>query len=109
VGQVRARRRRVHGAQPHGRRGGVELPGLGLRRLEHAAAGAARACVCVCVRACCRWGAAQASSLKSFIDATPAGKFNVIDMSTDGDGEWKMWDKSAFWGANFVWCGSKTG
>lgn len=45
----------------------------------------------------------QASSLKSFIDATPAGKFNVIDMSTDGDGEWKMWDKSAFWGANFVW------
>ena len=31
----------------------------------------------------------------------------MIDMSTDGDGEWKMWDKSAFWGANFVWCGSK--
>jgi hypothetical protein len=88
----------------------VELPGLGLRRLEHAAAGArAPVRARVRARACCKWGLAQASSLKSFIDATPAGKFNVIDMSTDGDGEWKMWDKSAFWGANFVWCGSKMG
>ena len=76
--------------------------------MEHAAAGVracARLCVCVCVLPVVE--VAQASSLKSFIDATPAGKFNVIDMSTDGDGEWKMWDKSAFWGANFIWCGSK--
>ena len=29
----------------------------------------------------------QAQSLKSFIDATPKGKFNVIDMSVNGDGE----------------------
>jgi hypothetical protein len=26
----------------------------------------------------------QRDSLKSFIDATPAGKFNVIDMSVSG-------------------------
>eukprot|EP00658_Telonema_sp_P-2_P047919 TRINITY_DN3647_c0_g1_i2.p1 TRINITY_DN3647_c0_g1~~TRINITY_DN3647_c0_g1_i2.p1 ORF type:complete len:691 (+),score=111.68 TRINITY_DN3647_c0_g1_i2:158-2230(+) len=45
----------------------------------------------------------QAVSLKSFIDATPPGKFNVIDMSVNGDGEWKKWDNSSFWGANFVW------
>lgn len=31
------------------------------------------------------WSSAkQASSLKSFIDATPKGKFNVIDMSVNG-------------------------
>eukprot|EP00939_MAST-03C_sp_MAST-3C-sp1_P001224 g1224.t1 len=45
----------------------------------------------------------QASHLKAFIDATPRGKFVVIDMSTDGDGEWKMWNQSAFWDAKFVW------
>ena len=45
----------------------------------------------------------QASALKSFIDATPVGKFNVIDMSVNGDGEWKKWDNSSFWDANFIW------
>ena len=34
----------------------------------------------------------QRDSLKSFIDATPKGKFNVIDMSVNGEGEWKKWD-----------------
>lgn len=45
----------------------------------------------------------QAASLKSFIDATPEGKFNVIDMSTNGEGEWKKWNNASFWGANYVW------
>eukprot|EP00040_Diaphanoeca_grandis_P011341 m.58045 g.58045 ORF g.58045 m.58045 type:complete len:883 (+) comp22488_c0_seq2:20-2668(+) len=45
----------------------------------------------------------QATYLKSFIDATPPGKFNVIDMSTNGEGEWKKWNNASFWGANFVW------
>eukprot|EP00656_Telonema_subtile_P046113 TRINITY_DN5245_c0_g1_i1.p1 TRINITY_DN5245_c0_g1~~TRINITY_DN5245_c0_g1_i1.p1 ORF type:complete len:881 (+),score=212.00 TRINITY_DN5245_c0_g1_i1:28-2643(+) len=50
------------------------------------------------------WSTAQqASSLRSFIDATPTGKFNVIDMSVNGDGEWKKWSNSSFWGANFIW------
>ena len=34
----------------------------------------------------------QRDSLKSFIDATPQGKFNIIDMSVNGEGEWKKWD-----------------
>ena len=45
----------------------------------------------------------QAASLKSFIDATPTGKFDVIDMSVNGDGEWKLWNNSSFWSANFIW------
>jgi alpha-N-acetylglucosaminidase len=45
----------------------------------------------------------QASSLKSFVDAAPAGKFNVIDMSVNGKGEWRKWDNASFWGARFVW------
>jgi hypothetical protein len=50
----------------------------------------------------------QRDSLKSFIDATPKGKFNVIDMSTNGDGEWKKWDNgTGLWGAEdkgqFIW------
>ena len=45
----------------------------------------------------------QAESLKSFIDVTPVGKFNVIDMSVNGDGEWKKWNNASFWSANFVW------
>eukprot|EP01065_Artemidia_motanka_P029639 TRINITY_DN35724_c0_g1_i1.p1 TRINITY_DN35724_c0_g1~~TRINITY_DN35724_c0_g1_i1.p1 ORF type:complete len:846 (+),score=277.66 TRINITY_DN35724_c0_g1_i1:58-2595(+) len=45
----------------------------------------------------------QEESLKGFIEATPAGKFNVIDMSTDGDGEWKKWNDAAFFGAHFIW------
>jgi len=46
---------------------------------------------------------AQAASLKSFVDAAPPGKFVVVDMSVDGDGEWKMWANASFWGAPFVW------
>ena len=45
----------------------------------------------------------HASALKSFIDVTPKGKFNVIDMSVNGDGEWKKWNNASFWDANFVW------
>lgn len=50
----------------------------------------------------------QRDSLKSFIDATPKGKFNVIDMSVDGDGEWKKWDNGkGLWGAEdkgqYIW------
>ena len=45
----------------------------------------------------------EASSLKSFIDATPDGKFNIIDMSVNGEGEWKKWNNASFWGAHFVW------
>lgn len=29
----------------------------------------------------------QGGYIKSFIESAPAGKFNIIDMSTDGDGE----------------------
>lgn len=51
---------------------------------------------------------AQRDSLKSFIDVTPKGKFNVIDMSVNGEGEWKKWDNgTGLWGhadkANFIW------
>jgi hypothetical protein len=50
------------------------------------------------------WTSKQhASALKSFIDVTPKGKFNVIDMSVNGDGEWKKWNNASFWDANFVW------
>lgn len=31
----------------------------------------------------------QRDSIKSFIDATPKGKFNVIDMSVNGEGYWR--------------------
>ena len=26
-----------------------------------------------------------------------------MDMSVNGDGEWKKWDDAAYWGAQFVW------
>lgn len=45
----------------------------------------------------------QAAFLKGFIDATPKGKFSIIDMSTNGEGEWLKWNNSAFWGTKFVW------
>eukprot|EP00756_Hemistasia_phaeocysticola_P064325 Hpha_TRINITY_DN7710_c0_g1::TRINITY_DN7710_c0_g1_i1::g.85521::m.85521/K01205/NAGLU; alpha-N-acetylglucosaminidase len=45
----------------------------------------------------------QESSLKGFVSAVPQGKFNVIDMSTDGSGEWKKWNNSTFWGAHYIW------
>jgi hypothetical protein len=37
------------------------------------------------------------------VDATPPGKFSVVDMSTNGEGEWKKWNNASFFGANFVW------
>merc|ERR1712166_1184199 len=51
----------------------------------------------------------QRNSVKSFIDATPKGKFNLIDMSVNGDGEWKKWDNgTGLWAneedhANYIW------
>jgi len=45
----------------------------------------------------------QGAAIKGFVDSAPEGKFVVIDMSTDGDGEWKKWDNSSFFGAHFIW------
>jgi len=45
----------------------------------------------------------QASYLKGFVDATPKDKFVVIDMSTNGEGEWQKWNHAAYWGAPFIW------
>ena len=45
----------------------------------------------------------QAQQIRSFVDATPSGKFNIIDMSTNGDGEWKKTNFSSFWDAQIVW------
>jgi len=47
--------------------------------------------------------AAQASAFRGFVAAVPQDKFVVIDMSTDGDGEWKKWNNAAFYGAPFIW------
>ena len=50
------------------------------------------------------WNSAkQAQQIKSFVDATPLGKFNIIDMSVNGDGEWKKTNFSSFWDAKIVW------
>lgn len=50
------------------------------------------------------WNSAQqASSFRGFVDAVPDGHFVVIDMSTDGTGEWLKWDNASFFGAPFVW------
>jgi hypothetical protein len=45
----------------------------------------------------------QAQSLRGFIDATPKNKFVVIDMSVNGEGEWKKWGGASYWGAPFIW------
>jgi len=45
----------------------------------------------------------QGSYLKGFVDATPPGKFVVIDMSTNGEGEWRKWDNASFFGARYIW------
>ena len=45
----------------------------------------------------------QAQEIKSFVDATPPGKFNIIDMSVNGDGEWKKTNFSNFWDAKIIW------
>ena len=46
---------------------------------------------------------AQGRSFKGFVDAVPHGKFVVIDMSTNGVGEWRQWNDASFFGAPFIW------
>lgn len=49
------------------------------------------------------WNSIQdAGQLKGFVEATPPGKFSIIDMAPDGGGEWQKWNAN-YWGANFVW------
>lgn len=45
----------------------------------------------------------QAAFIKGFVDATPPGKFSVIDMSVNGEGEWHKWNNASFFGANYIW------
>ena len=45
----------------------------------------------------------QGDSLRGFVEATPEGKFVVIDMSTNGEGEWEKWRNASYWGARFIW------
>jgi alpha-N-acetylglucosaminidase len=45
----------------------------------------------------------KAAFMKGFVDAVPKGRFVIIDMSTNGEGEWKKWNHSSFWGAPFIW------
>jgi len=45
----------------------------------------------------------QAGVLKGFVDSAPQGKLVIIDMSPNGDGEWKQWRNASFFGAPFVW------
>ncbi len=45
----------------------------------------------------------QGSSMRGFVDSVPAGKFLVIDMSVNGEGEWQQWSNAAFFGAQFIW------
>jgi alpha-N-acetylglucosaminidase len=45
----------------------------------------------------------QAGILKGFVDSAPKGKLVIIDMSRNGNGEWKQWQNSSFFGAPFVW------
>ena len=37
---------------------------------------------------------AQGEFINGFVEATPKGKFNVIDMSVNGAGEWAKWNDS---------------
>lgn len=45
----------------------------------------------------------QASWLKGFVDATPPGRFNVIDMGFPCCPEWEKWQNASFFGAKSVW------
>lgn len=45
----------------------------------------------------------QAGILKGFVDSAPKGKMVIIDMSTNGYGQWRQWNNSSFFGAPFVW------
>lgn len=57
----------------------------------------------------CRWAivywdnAGQASSFLGFVDSVPQDKFVVVDMDTDGSGEWQKWNNASFFGAPFIW------
>lgn len=49
----------------------------------------------------------HASWLKGFVDAVPAGRFNIVDMDY-GFGQWQTFsnwwgDEEPFFGANFIW------
>ena len=48
-------------------------------------------------------GRLVANNIEGLMSQRPDGKFVVIDMSVNGEGEWKKWDKSSFFGANFIW------
>jgi hypothetical protein len=49
------------------------------------------------------WNSIQdGGHIRSFVEAAPAGKFSIIDMAPNGEGEWLKWGTN-FWGANFVW------
>jgi len=45
----------------------------------------------------------QGDSLRGFVEATPEGKFVVIDMSVHGEGEWEKWRNASYWGARYIW------
>jgi hypothetical protein len=45
----------------------------------------------------------QAASFGGFVAAVPKGRFVVIDMSVDGEGEWHHWSNASFFGAPFIW------
>lgn len=46
---------------------------------------------------------AQASALRGFVDAVPAGRFVIVDMAPAGQGEWQKWNNASFFGAPFIW------
>lgn len=46
---------------------------------------------------------AEAATFKGFAESAPQGRFVVIDMSTHGEGQWKQFNNSAFFGVQFVW------
>jgi hypothetical protein len=49
------------------------------------------------------WNSIQdGGQIRGFVEAAPAGKFSIIDMAPNGEGEWLKWGTN-FWGANFVW------
>ena len=45
----------------------------------------------------------EAATFKGFAESTPPGRFVVIDMSPHGEGQWRQFNSSAFYGVNFVW------
>lgn len=47
--------------------------------------------------------ASEGAFVKAFVDATPPGKFVIIDMDEQGQGQWHQWGNASFFGANFIW------